>query len=361
MHSILTEAVAKDSPHLSMIFEKDPNGKYTRDALLYQDILQYIFARDSKYASREPEVFVFDELAGWLVMEKSQEFKNDYQDFASRTPKYRRINAKRRKIQKRIDNLLEMFLLVVVEPVKSRRNNEYTSLYKYSKHGKVIAWIIRSQLSEISANERNEIYKQIYNLVQSLFLPTDKSSDYQLMSRYLFKSKFFDKCWNEGIFDQIVNMMAELLHHKSLKARDIIDILNHIVYEYVSFTHKKFRSILWAILMETLNELDEATRKIVIYYEKLAIERKIYGGDVGPYSRQTSREWEEVWFANRNEYSKLTLFGHCSRCKFSGPLIVDYYKFKKEALLDNDDLPTFKTDCHKCKAKDKLIVTTCLI
>src|SRR6266496_2659280 len=121
---------------------RDPSGKYTNNALLYQDILEYFFETTKNNKNDDPlDGFFFNDLAGWLVTKKNAEFVSYYTDFDSRVTKQNRINARRRRIQECVTNLQNMGLILDIGPVEARRNKAKTPLYIYSKNGKIIAWI----------------------------------------------------------------------------------------------------------------------------------------------------------------------------------------------------------------------------
>lgn len=80
---------------------------------------------------------------------KKIEFLNYYSDYNSHITKQNRINARRRRIQRRIDDLEDMALLFNAGSVKARRNNESTPLYVYSRTGQILAWIIRRNTTDI--------------------------------------------------------------------------------------------------------------------------------------------------------------------------------------------------------------------
>lgn len=357
MHSIFERDT--EGPCLGIIFEKGASGYYTSDALLYQDILLYFFEkRDNDFSKYGSDTFVFNDLAGWLVMQKNIEFTNYYSGKKAKTTKTSRINATRRRVQKRIDDLKDVWLLFEITQVKARKNEETTPLYCYSDYGKIIVWIVKTVGKSITSNERKIANEEIYGLLQSHLSPRDHILEYERMSKYLFKRAFFERCWKNGVFGEIVTMIIDVLHQNP-KVRSLPRILDYIVYEYVRITNRlRFRRKLWDSFIEALDSLDEITRKIVTYYEKLDIERRIYEAIQVQSDYKASRMWEEAWFENRNEYSELVLLVFCNNCKYMGPGIVDYYEFKREAvMLDNGKFVIETADCPKCKDKGDILVS----
>ena len=67
---------------------------------------------------------------------------------------------------------------------------------------------------------------------------------------------------------------------------------------------------MWNTFVATLNSLDERSRKMILYYEKIDIEKRI-----ADRSEFLSREWEELWLENINDCYKLVLIGMCEICK----------------------------------------------
>jgi hypothetical protein len=359
--------------YLNSIFEKDSNGNYTSEALLYQDILSYFFEHNSNF--QHENGFRFNDIAGWLVMKKNREFLDYYSDYNSRITKQHRINARRRRIQGCIDNLEGMALLFNAGSVKARRNNESTPLYVYSEFGQILAWIIRrnttdtlfnkNEMKRLSAVDKQELIKsrkmaeeKIYDIIQSIFsedkFNSIKSSrlHYERLSKNIINYRFFRRAKENGIIDVMIDTMRDVLQSKT-KLISISDLFDRIVYEFTIFTNKKFREKVWNTFIATLNSLDEISRKIILFNEKMSIEKRI-----SEESEFLSREWEELWLKNINDCNKLVLIGICKNCKESHPVLVDYYKYKEKMFLLEHNTPILVGDCDKCKVSDKLLIST---
>jgi hypothetical protein len=280
-------------------------------------------------------------------------------------------NASRR-IQECVSNLQNMGLILDIGPVEARRNKQKTPLYIYSTNGKIIAWIIGRNKTDVlfGKNERMRKEKkyelleyrktvddEISKLIQLKFPENedpDKNIDleHKRLSEYIFKSRFFKRCKENEIFTSIVDAMRDILLSNS-KVKSMSDVFDLVVYQYITFTNKKFGEKIWNTFIATLNSLDETQHKILLYREKIDIERRFAKG-----SKELSREWEELWLQNINKYSNLTLFGICENCKRGYPILVDYYKYKEEAYVLKDNKPALKMDCQKCSAKNKLFIST---
>jgi hypothetical protein len=346
MHSISdqSDSANEAQTYLGIIFEKDSDGHYTLNALLYQDILLYFFEkRDNSYTEEYgPDVFVFNDLAGWLVMKKNREFTNFYSGKKAKTTKTSRINARRRRIQKCIDDVRDI-LIMEVSRVKARKNDEMTPLYWYTKYAKILAWLVRIVGKDEISIERRTADEEIYKLLQPA-----KSSEIKKTVRSLFSYRFFEMCWKNGIFTEIVSMLINVLHYGP-KVWSMSRILDYIVYDYIRITNKfSIRKELWESFVEALDSLGETTKRMVIYREKLDIERRIY---------DINSSWEEVWFENRNEHSKLVLLLLCRNCGYNLPHVVDYYEFKREAtLLEDGTFTAGGAKCTRCNTKGALSI-----
>jgi hypothetical protein len=334
-----------------------------------------LFENNNNELDQWQNAFRFNDIAGWLVMKKNREFLDYYSDYNSRMTKQHRINARRRRIQRCIDNLEEMFLLFNAGHVKARRNNEPTPLYVCSRFGQVLAWIIRrnttdvlfdkNEMKKCSTAEKQELIKtramaeeKIYEIIQSIFSDDKFNSiktselDYKRLAKNIFKYRFFRRSKENDIIDIIIDTMRDVLQGKT-KLICMSDLFDRIVYEFTIFTNKRFIEKVWNTFIATLNSLDETSRKIILFYEKVGIEKRISKG-----SEFLSREWEELWLQNINECYKLVLIGICENCKESYPVSVDYYKYKEKMLLLEYNIPILVADCNRCNANNKLLIST---
>src|SRR5262249_10631299 len=203
-------------------------------------------------------------------------------------------------------------------------------LYIYSIYGKIIAWIIARNKTDVLFSENERINKEkqlelfryrknaddeLFKLIQFNPLETEDSDnnsidlEHKRLSEYIFKSRFFKRCKENGILPSIIDAMRDILLSNS-NVKFMSDVYNLVVHQYITFTNKRLREKVWNTFIATLDSLDETQRKILLYREKIDIERRFAKG-----SEFLSREWEELWLQNINEYSKLTLFGMCENCK----------------------------------------------
>jgi hypothetical protein len=88
--------------------------------------------------------------------------------------------------------------------------------------------------------------------------------------------------------------------------KSMYDLFHRVIYELTIY---RKRDKVWNASIATLNCLDATTRKIILFYEKMSIERRIF-----EESGEISREWEELWLQNINDCYKLVLIGKCKNC-----------------------------------------------
>ena len=128
--------------YISDIFQKAQDGQYfSKDALLYHDILKYSYYNCN---------FKRSKLDHWLV-QNNNEFYNRYKDLSTRNVTYsNRVHANKERIDRIFNNLLNGKLITVSGTVRSAKIMTLNvEVYSINKIGKLI-WLI------IKADEFNE-------------------------------------------------------------------------------------------------------------------------------------------------------------------------------------------------------------
>jgi hypothetical protein len=120
-------------------------------------------------------------------------------------------------------------------------------------------------------------------------------------------------------------------------ARTLVEVLNIVLHTHLIDPQTK--SYFLNIWIETINELEENAKKVVMYHLKADIESQIH-------LLQPPKDWEEMWIKNIQDYSKYVLWGVCSNCSQAYPILIDFYAFQKNANP--------KMDCNKCNGKNTL-------
>src|SRR5688572_20574579 len=123
-------------PYISEIFQRDKNGFYTKDALMYQDTLQF---------SNDKVCFNRSEVDNWLLR-NNHELINDYKDLSTRNIRYstRRAN-KRDRLDRIFNKLVDMKVIIHSGTAKAEKlKNMDIETYSIDKSGKLTLEIIRN-------------------------------------------------------------------------------------------------------------------------------------------------------------------------------------------------------------------------
>ena len=308
--SILQPKKEKQPVYLYSIFEME-NGRYTNSALLYQDIICYISQLDIDKKIKEnqhPSSFLFYDLASWLVTARNKEFVNYYQDSQKKVNTSNRIACRRQKIQRHIDDLQDLGLIYYMEDIPARRNNSPTPLYVYFPNAILLSWIMKYSSTD-NKQIKNELLDQIYNFIR--VRPHDNKSQYQQVSaKRRFISLFYETCYKNGLFDQLIDRIIQILHSDKLKLKNIYYLFHLIAYHPILETNKKYQSRISKAFFAALNQMDDDSRKLVIMHEKVDIEkatlRRLEFDEV--YDNESLlNQWENLWMENISNNETLTL------------------------------------------------------
>ena len=124
--------------NIGTIFEKEEDGKYCNDALLYQYILKYpILVRDQSVSNLDIQVSLWNVME-WLKI-TLPEFKLKYanDNISEFIPKVRR------RIKGKLNDLVELELLSI-EKIKQKKSDGTTDSFRFTIFGKLLGWIIES-------------------------------------------------------------------------------------------------------------------------------------------------------------------------------------------------------------------------
>jgi hypothetical protein len=344
--------------YISDIFQKDEKvGELTKDALLYQDILEY-----SHYNPN----FKRRHLDKWLI-QKNTEFVNDYSDLSTRNITYsNRIHAKKDRIDRVFNNLLNGGLISVSGTRPSEKQKKLdVEVYSSKKLGELVWLTIKSMNLE---NEIQQAKKK--NEIQTVRAKTKVLNDnnhciYQLIISLLAKGKnvpskaymlraFFDKLERRGLFGNFVSHFSDVC--SSINAlHDITSLVSYTLNEIINEAYD--RNLFIDLWYESASELDSDSKKIFLYETKLNIEQKVIDNVIG-----YSKEFEKQWFANRADYDTIVLEGNCEKCKHPNILTLSHDEhrnlIKKRGIFDRISGSKQKFDCKFCDSKGSCVLAT---
>ena len=349
--------ISGDTCCINCIFEKDVNGNYTKDALLYQNILEYFNIREEKLKYRaesfykdgkrferridtvrlrvEPESFATWNLTKWLLR-KNLEFVKYYSGLSRYMTMSPKIANRLGMVQQFVDDLENSLLLTRTGIQVTSKNRMPTMTYEINNFGMIILLLMKYIIKDTTEETKIRIRQTILQLVQRYVLKYNSHiCD--------FIARLYSKAIEMDHSESMVNTFVIIVHENTHTTRTLVDVFNRALQ--IHLMDERTRNYFMDIWMKALNEFPEDIQRIVICHEKAEIESRIH-------LAQPPKDWEEAWIVNIQNYSQLTLYGKCSQCSKKYPVIVDYYEYRKELLPDR----TIKRNCLKCNAENSLII-----
>jgi hypothetical protein len=343
-------------------------SKYTRNALLYQDILRY-------YEVQTDRSFKFTELARWLLT-RNKEFTEYYQDSRAHISMSNRIAYHRQRIQKCIDNLVSLYVIEKVGMTKAEKNQDIeTPLYRFTEDGKFIFTLLRYyDLQESEAlrsrkgveykRAREELSKKADELVQAIdaVLTIDSRAEPAMpwndLQKYnscwiYFARLIIDKMIERKVFLRFVHQLHTMLisgiNQNELRGVfDIFLILSRYTSSAGAFLLPGKPSLEWEIWKESFGELDKTTQSLILQHYKLAFE---YPHPRMPYYRP----YELARFENRNYEDKVVLEISCTNNHLPVPHVMETLEAIKMHINRNWNLPIKCTKCGRDSSIDIML------
>jgi hypothetical protein len=328
-------------------------NKDRKDALLYQDILEYFFVVNKTLSENSP--FRLRDLQKWTVR-KNVEIADYYKGSKSRTSSSNKIHAKEGRINSKFENLIHMGLIHESGTGIGRKVKVDVPLYSYTKSGRLLVLIIKSMnlknefLLEKDQhkmqNKKDELKRNnqvIFELIDST-LPIGDNYPYA----NIFYKSFYKKTKEEGVFDKLVMHMVDLCN--SNKKMENVDDLLESIYD-LAFKDKADRRKFFDLWYENLEEQKPEVKDIFLYQMKLSAERRFFEAK----NRQLSRKYEREQFKFRADHEKIVLEGNCEKCKQPTIVVCSYTEYR-ERFADMDGNDIVKFDCQSCKTKGSCII-----
>jgi hypothetical protein len=322
---------------LNDIFEKDQKGSYTKEALLYQDILQYT-------AKTNSQEFRFWEIGPWLI-KNNKEFRDAYDrdlKFSSKknTTITYAVQKKQDRIKAKINDLIMTNLIYKKGTAKGKKIKPLdVDLFAHTEQGYFITLI----LERINPEKRKETNDKIFQFIDSHLKINDDSP-----SSIIFYSQLFRKCRERAVFDKLVDHIIDILHSKNYnRIKNIQELFTYTVD--LGFGDKHTKGKFMTLWNETLDELDPKVKSLVLFQMKLDAEARFQNS-----KDYLTKEYEEVRFKNRNNHDRIVVEGTCKKCG-TGPIVLQYLEYRKIfALVGLNDLITL--DCPICNTKNGLVI-----
>jgi hypothetical protein len=323
------------NPSISTVFEKRKDGN---DALLYQYILKYPILVDDHSAQDDigTEIDIQVSLRNmikWLI-DTLPEFKLKYSgDTSSKT-----VNILWRRIKRKLDNLVNLELLLS-EKVKQDKGNGTTDKYRFTIFGQLLAWIINSidfDNNRVNATikHREEINKQIFNLLQQIFKTGEDSATKDIVA-----SNFISTCMQQNLFGNIVNLLKKALNDEEIQIDTVSDLLHNLTN--CNFKDQNSKVIFTKLWDETIKGLEPKVKDLALYYLKLSLERDIQNR-VNAY-----QSYEKTWFDNKNDPKVVAVECSCTNtnCQYYTPAVMGLMEYKERKFYSKIDLKNLTPLC----------------
>lgn len=317
--------------HTNIIFKKNKDGSYTRNALLYQDILKYCI--NGKYKENDDKSFRLWKLTKWLL-EANTEFINYFKELSTRNYTVaNRIENRLPRIKSKVEDLVNLGLIAEIGPAKESKGTGTTTIYEFTIVGKIVAWIIES----MNIHKRQYAIDELYNLFQNNFKGNPSSTD-------TFNSIFYQKCKEYGLFENFIDRYRELLESETLIINTASFFQRLLIVPKPS-TNSKMD--LWTLWYDSVSQLDPRTKYLLFHHIKLEIEKRAEG------ECHAFREFEKVRFETRKNPSFVALEGYCKNCSFYTPAALKLNEYI-EQVLNGYHTGVILVACPNCNNNDSL-------
>jgi hypothetical protein len=239
---------------LGIIFEKDTIGQYTARARLYHDVISYALV------DRPQKTFLFNDIAKFVIR-RNAEYQQYYSGSKAHVPMSARIANRRDTIQKCIDDLQKITLIVQVGIAAALKNKIPTPKYEFTPSGKTVALF----LQRLDAGKKQDADEKIFQVLKSTYSQSDAAAN-------RFHVKFIKRLKIDGLLEEILDRVTEYLS----STHELEHILN--VYGIVTmriFSDPKMVTKVWNSYLTTFKDIDVKTRRIILRYEKARLENNL--------------------------------------------------------------------------------------
>ncbi|MGC1132918.1 MAG: hypothetical protein WA941_08845 [Nitrososphaeraceae archaeon] len=344
-------------PYISDIFQKEKNGSYTKDALMYQNILSF---------SDDKSCFIRTELYNWLFSH-NRELIDDYKDLSTRnTPYSARMANRKDRLDRVFSDLLDMKVLVHSGHTQAKKLNMEIETYSIDKSGKLVLAIIRNMslknellntqkkdplLRQMKTKELEDNYLRTYNLIKSNFMVNEN-----IPYRNIVFREFLIKLENKRLFFKFVDYMSFAIHSSHFNR---INSIIHLITDTLNYILNRApeRNLFMDLFYESADGLSSEGKEIFLYERKLEIEDR-FKNNIKGYSR----EYEKQCFVERADYNKIVLEGECNECKKSSIIKLTHDEYKSLIRDTNGSRirqgSIQKFDCGYCQSQNSCSLLT---
>jgi hypothetical protein len=325
-------------PSIQRIFEKynDTSERYSDSALLYQHILSYAIKLNNDFpANGIYESFTAWQLTGWLI-NNYHKYQTEMKDIPYRNmTRNNRIANKKDGVEEKVSSLKSLGFIEEKGLQKSSRGNKQTMRLCFTDSGYLLAWIIEGFDDKMRQASNIQIYKILeYNY-------KDRSSSFDL-----FALALIEKYRSLGLFEElVVNTLRDRVNDPRWNINSMLELIDSL-----SIPNFRNTKLFYNIWLQTLNELEENQRNIVMQYVKLNI------GSLIEKHLKYRRGYEEQRYRLRDKPNMLAVEGICNNRNCTRPSslkmnLIDYFKIERSPYT-----PSGMT-CPWCGASNTLSIS----
>ena len=162
-------------------------------------------------------------------------------------------------------------------------------------------------------------------------------------ARQVFLQAFFRKSMQKRLFPRLVENIIKKLRNRQFdfasQPREGMTLFLHLIA--TDYSGKNFDSNAAALWLETLAEIDDATRQLFLYGAKQHLETIQKWFD-------TKKETEILRKQNASNYSQIVIEIWCRECRKTSPVIVDI-----PDIVRSDSMIR---PCPKCNNSNSLVI-----
>lgn len=271
--------------------------------------------------------FRLTRIGNWLI-ENNKVFRKEFE--GTRVRKSYRLHSKRTYIKHRLEDLVEIDLIIDAGTIQSEKNKTDTDLYKCSIPGFIIG-------ATLCLDNPDKNIKNISMILLCIFW------FYQLIR--------FDRSAFAILRDMMIPLgIREAARLYKKLATEMISCLYEgnydILLEAILFSKANDKAFHEGIL-RILSIRSPDDRKLIYIDLKQYVESK-FGG----MAFIATKEWEILRQKNFDNYSMVTVAAVCSKCEQSFPLSFSLDEYLEMPMKDKSEFLCYQpVNCIKCKSK----------
>lgn len=308
------------------------NMKHTAIPSLFRErtLYYYILLYGSKL--KENESFTEWQVADF-ILNNDPHYRNLYK--GRKLNKANRIGAIVKTVKRNIPALLNQLLLEKTGVQQETKGSSLIPTYALTPLGRLISRIMQALELENGMAEK---------VLLSVILDSTSKVYSDSHPLNLFNSKLIKKMYEKGFFTNYVSALREATRSKSIK-----DIESFISLIQRTLSLKFYNPVLGHqfidLCCEVLNELDQVTRELVLYDNKLAI-------DVKMGAKAATKEYSKLRYELKAEYDKVAIEGTCITCKQRSVFRMEIIEYLRHLAYI---VPLAEEKCSKCESPEGIM------